>query len=168
MNLYIKIVDGQPFEHPITEENLRQAYPHINLPNLPPDFARFERVQLADADLALDMFETKENTYEWAGDVVKEVWKAVPMDEEHRARTLQDFIRKKEDTISSVISTFEARLSQDLIPEFRQALEEHIALLRGYIVADDPFKSLPKANFHVRFQRNSDGSITLRSNNEEI
>jgi len=168
MNLYIKLVDGQPFEHPITEENLRHAYPHINLPNLPPNFARFERVQLANADLTLGMFETAENTYEWVEGVVKEVWKAVPMDEEHRARKIQGVIRQKEDTLRMVISTCEKVLSQDLIPEYRQALEEHVARLRAYVVADAPLESLPKANFHARFQRNSDGSVTLRSNNEEI
>jgi len=168
MNLYIKIVDGQPFEHPITEENLQHAYPHIDLTNLPPNFARFERVQLTDADLTLDMFEVANNTYEWVGDVVKEVWKAVPMDEEHRTRTLAGIIKQKEDTLSMVISTCEKVLSQDLIPEYRQALEEHVARLRAYVVADAPLESLPKANFHARFQRNSDGSVTLRSNNEEI
>lgn len=43
MNLYIKIKDGQPFEHPIIEENFHQAFPHINTNNLPPEFARFIR-----------------------------------------------------------------------------------------------------------------------------
>jgi hypothetical protein len=138
------------------------------LPNLPPDFARFERVQLLDANLTLGTFETAENTYEWDGDVVKDVWKAVPMDEEHRSRKLAGIIKQKEATLRMVIATFEDRLSQELIPEFRQALEEHIAVLRAYVVADAPLNPLPKANFHARFQRNSDGSITLRSTNEEV
>jgi hypothetical protein len=42
--LIIRIKDGQPFEHPILEENFRAAFPGIDLETLPSEFARFERV----------------------------------------------------------------------------------------------------------------------------
>ena len=45
MELFIRIKDGQPFEHPIFGENFREAFPHVDVNNLPPEFARFERVQ---------------------------------------------------------------------------------------------------------------------------
>jgi hypothetical protein len=44
MNLYIRIKDGQPFEHPIFEDNLCQAFPDIDVNNLPVEFAKFVRV----------------------------------------------------------------------------------------------------------------------------
>jgi hypothetical protein len=44
MELFIRIKDGQPFEHPIMEDNFRQAFPHIDVNNLPSDFAKFVRV----------------------------------------------------------------------------------------------------------------------------
>ena len=44
MELFIRIKDGQPFEHPITENNFRQAFPQVDTNNLPADFARFIRV----------------------------------------------------------------------------------------------------------------------------
>jgi hypothetical protein len=44
MNLYIRIKDGQPFEHPIFEDNFCQAFPDIDLNNLPTEFAKFVRV----------------------------------------------------------------------------------------------------------------------------
>lgn len=44
MKLFIRIQNGQPFEHPITEDNFRQAFPHIDTNNLPTEFARFVRV----------------------------------------------------------------------------------------------------------------------------
>jgi len=44
MELYIRIVNGQPFEHPILEDNFRQAFPDVDINNLPPEFARFKRV----------------------------------------------------------------------------------------------------------------------------
>jgi hypothetical protein len=45
MELFIRIKDGQPFEHPIFGSNFRQAFPHIDVNNLPSEFARFVRVQ---------------------------------------------------------------------------------------------------------------------------
>lgn len=44
MELYIRIKDGQPFEHPIFGDNFRQAFPNVDTNNLPPEFARFVRV----------------------------------------------------------------------------------------------------------------------------
>lgn len=162
MNLYIKIVDGQPIEHPITEENLLHAFPHIQLPNLPPGYARFERVQLHEANLTLDTFEKPINTYAWVGGVVKDVWGAAPMNEVERERKTQDVIFKKEDLRKYKIAAYEAGLSQDMIPEFRQAVEEHIAELRAYVVADAPFEPLPKPRFYLKFKKNEDGTITLK------
>lgn len=44
MAYYIKVENGQAVDHPITEENLIQAFPGIDINNLPPEFAVFERV----------------------------------------------------------------------------------------------------------------------------
>jgi hypothetical protein len=45
MELFIRIKDGQPFEHPIMKDNFRQAFPDVDTNNLPAGFARFVRVQ---------------------------------------------------------------------------------------------------------------------------
>jgi hypothetical protein len=45
MELFIRIKDGQPFEHPIFGDNFRQAFPDVDTNNLPEEFARFVRVQ---------------------------------------------------------------------------------------------------------------------------
>ena len=45
MNLFIRIVNGQPFEHPILEDNFRLAFPDIDTNNLPESFAKFVRVK---------------------------------------------------------------------------------------------------------------------------
>lgn len=44
MDLFIRVVDGKPFEHPIMGDNFRAAFPDIDIDNLPPEFARFERI----------------------------------------------------------------------------------------------------------------------------
>jgi hypothetical protein len=45
MELFIRIQNGQPFEHPILGDNFRQAFSNIDTNNLPPEFARFVRVE---------------------------------------------------------------------------------------------------------------------------
>jgi len=70
MNLYIQLENGQPINHPIMEENLKQAFPEMDLNNLPETFARFERV----APTMLGVYEISEGaTYEWVNGVVKDV-----------------------------------------------------------------------------------------------
>jgi hypothetical protein len=45
MELFIRIKDGAPIDHPIMGENFRQAFPDVDTENLPAEFARFVRVQ---------------------------------------------------------------------------------------------------------------------------
>jgi hypothetical protein len=45
MELFIRIKNGQPFEHPIMGDNFRQAFPDVDTSNLPAEFARFVRIQ---------------------------------------------------------------------------------------------------------------------------
>ena len=47
MELFIRLVNGEPFEHPIMGDNFREAFPHIDTDNLPSEFARFLRVAVA-------------------------------------------------------------------------------------------------------------------------
>ena len=44
MNLYIRLQDGTPVDHPILEDNFKQAFPDIDTENLPPTFGKFVRV----------------------------------------------------------------------------------------------------------------------------
>ena len=45
MELFIRIDEnGQAVDHPIMGDNFRQAFPDIDVNNLPSNFARFERV----------------------------------------------------------------------------------------------------------------------------
>jgi len=70
MNLYIRLLNGKPVDHPVFEYNLKDAYPNIDLDNLPEDWARFVRV----SQPKLGPYEKAECQYEWEGDVVKDVW----------------------------------------------------------------------------------------------
>ncbi len=81
MELFIRIVDGQPVDHPILEENFRAAFPEIDINNLPPEFARFIRVPQP----RLGPYEKNVTaTYEWVDGVVTDVWHVEQMTAEER------------------------------------------------------------------------------------
>ena len=70
MQLYIRIKNGQPFEHPIFADNFEAAFPHIDTDNLPSDFSRFERVDPP----VIGVYELYEGVvYQQVGDVYKDV-----------------------------------------------------------------------------------------------
>jgi hypothetical protein len=73
MELYIRIKDGQPFEHPIFGDNFRQAFPDIDTNNLPAEFAKFERVERPILG-AYEVMTAEEPTYELNGAVYKDIW----------------------------------------------------------------------------------------------
>ena len=74
-----------PFEHPIFEDNFRQAFPDVDVSNLPPEFARFERVERR----RLGPYEVYEGvTYELIGGVYKDVHQIRAMSEEEKAQKI--------------------------------------------------------------------------------
>jgi hypothetical protein len=83
MKLYIQIKNGKPFEHPILESNFVQAFPHVNTENLPPEFARFERVERPHLGV-YQVLESEEPTYELIGGVYKDVWRVREMTQEEK------------------------------------------------------------------------------------
>ena len=80
MKLFIRIVDGQPFEHPIFEDNFKEAFPDVDTNNLPPGFAEFKRIEPPN----IGMFEAAELIYGWDGAIVKDVWTVRPMTVDER------------------------------------------------------------------------------------
>lgn len=88
MNLFIQVRDGKPFEHPIEEWNFVEAFPGVDLNNLPPSFARFVRVEQP----VPAVYEVVEGvSYEWDGPVVKDVW--------HVRQMTPDEIKTKQDAV---------------------------------------------------------------------
>jgi hypothetical protein len=101
MELYIQIRDGEPFEHPILGDNFREAFPHIDTNNLPNEFARFERVPVPQ-DKEYEVHQGI--TYEWVGDVVRDVHHYRPMTDEEKAVLNEQKAREKELEISEIIN----------------------------------------------------------------
>jgi hypothetical protein len=86
MELYIRIKDGQPFEHPIMGDNFRQAFPEIDVNNLPSEFAKFERIfcEFGPYEVHLN------STYEWVDGIVKDVHYIRPMTDEEKLAKQDD------------------------------------------------------------------------------
>jgi hypothetical protein len=82
MELYIQIKDGQPFEHPIMGDNFRQAFPDVDVNNLPPEFAKFERVE---CNVIPSVYEVAEVNYLWVDEIFKDVWSLRQMTAEEKA-----------------------------------------------------------------------------------
>jgi hypothetical protein len=81
VELYIRIKNGQPFEHPILGDNFRQAFPDVDTNNLPDTFAKFTRVP----EPSFGVYEVCEGcTYEWDNGVVTDVHHVRAMTEEEK------------------------------------------------------------------------------------
>jgi hypothetical protein len=81
MNLYIRIKNGQPFEHPILEDNFLRAFPDVDIKNLPPEFAKFQRIEQplpGSYEVYVGV------TYELVDGVVTDVHHFRPMTQEER------------------------------------------------------------------------------------
>ena len=89
MILFIQIRDGAPYEHPIFADNLVQAFPHLDLNNLPPEFARFIRRERPSIGV-YEVFDTPELTYEWEDGIVVDSWHNRPMTAEERQAKIDE------------------------------------------------------------------------------
>lgn len=83
--LFIQIKYGQPYQHPIFGDNFREAFPHVDVNNLPPEFARFKRIP---CPVNAGEFEIDFVTYQWVNGIVQDVWSVRPMTEEERTEYL--------------------------------------------------------------------------------
>ena len=76
IELVIKIVNGEPYEHPIIRENFEQAWPDLDFDNLPPEFARFVRVPCPEPDAGKYIVSAM-CSYQFIDDEVRDVWSIV-------------------------------------------------------------------------------------------
>ena len=108
MELFIRLVNGQPFEHPIFGDNFRRAFPNVDTNNLPAEYARFIRApapvlgpyeknqtvsyQLVDGAYT-DVFTCEQMTAEEIAvkqQSVKDAWAALPNRDNFAAWTFDE------------------------------------------------------------------------------
>ena len=81
MKLFIRVKDGVAVDHPIMGDNFVQAFPHIDINNLPPEFSEFVRIETRH----LGAYEVYEGTtYKKIGNVFQDVHHVRPMTAEEK------------------------------------------------------------------------------------
>jgi len=141
MELYIQIRDGQPYEHPILGDNFREAFPHIDVNNLPPEFARFER--LPNPEIATT-YQVNAVSYQWENGVVKDVWSVREMTQEEKAQKTQEIV----DNIYRAL-TIRKEITQTQIDSntgvVQEAWETHLQALNAWALIDPENPRFPPA-----------------------
>ena len=94
MELYIRIADGQPVDHPILGENFRQVFPQVDVNNLPADFAKFTRVPRPTRG-PYQVLVSDQPTYQWVGGEVQDVWELRDMTAEEKAALIAQVMERK-------------------------------------------------------------------------
>jgi hypothetical protein len=90
MDYFIQIRDGAPYQHPIAADNLCDAFPDIDLDNLPPEFARFERID--PAGISRKPYEVFVENYVMADGAVRDNWVLQEVSPEEKAALREDVI----------------------------------------------------------------------------
>lgn len=135
MNLFIKLKNGKPFEHPITEENFVLAFPDVDLTNLPEWVAPFERVVKPE----IGIFEVDEGvTYEFINGVVKDVWHIRTMTNEEKAIKTENIKNNRLASIEALKASALENANTASTEEIRIAWQAYFDALNAFVL-NDPF-----------------------------
>lgn len=141
MDLFIQIRNGMPYEHPIMGDNFREAFPDIDPNNLPPEFARFERLE---CPYAAGPYEVDVVSYQWVDGIVKDVWSVRSMTEEEKAVRKADYSRN----LLAVIAAAKDRTQKyiDMAPDeaSKNAWLAHLEALNNFVFDDPVLAVLPE------------------------
>ena len=133
MEFFIKIVDGQPFEHPILGDNFREAYPDIDTANLPSNFARFERVEQP----VINKFQVVEGpVYQWVNGVVKDVWSVREMNDAERAQVIQQEVNFANELHQETIIFVQNSFAKETDETVKQAWNDWLVQLNAWEIVD--------------------------------
>jgi hypothetical protein len=140
MELFIQIRDGQPYEHPIFAENFQQAFPHIDTNNLPPEFARFERIPQP----APGVYEVVEGpVYQWVDGMVSDVWTVRPMTDAEREVKTQQLIDGAYSMRDFFKTVAQQKIDEATTDQARQVWTDYLAQLDAYTVTDPVNPQVP-------------------------
>ena len=140
MELFIQIRDGKPHEHPIIGDNFYQAFPDVDVDNLPPQFARFVRVQ--PPNLA-GVYEVEEGHYEWVNGVVTDVYSVRPMTD---AEKEEKDAKEKQRLLDAVadMKVFAEQKIQSTTGSVQAAWQEYLTQLKVWVYVDWKTPNLPR------------------------
>ena len=147
MELYIRIIDGQPFEHPILGDNFREAFPDIDVHNLPQEFAKFERVPCPEK---AKPFEKDVVTYEWVDGVVKDVWSVRPMTEEEKLEKIVYLNYGAQQFLQAMINRANEKIA-NTTGEEQQLWQDWLDKLNAWVLPESGNLIFPPPPFNENF-----------------
>lgn len=141
MNLYIRIQDGQPFEHPILEENARQAWPELNFDLLPDWLARFRRYAQPGQDvLPVGVFQRAVCSYTRDQDGVwQDTWTVENMSTEEQQVLTRQRVAQARANQTAQIELARAAAAVAGIPAEAVTAWNNYADLMAAVTITDPF-----------------------------
>ena len=142
MDLFIQIVNGQPFGHPILGDNFRLAFPNIDTNNLPPEFARFVRLPAPNIN-QLQVLEG--STYQWVDGVVQDVWIVREMNEAERAEKIQLLTNFANEMHQGTIVMVQNSIANETNPTALQAWNSWLDALNAWTLTDPVNPAVPGA-----------------------
>lgn len=141
MELFIQIRDGQPFEHPIFGDNFRQAFPEVDVDNLPAEFAKFERIE---QNVTPTIFEIAESTYQWIDGIVKDVWTIRPMTAEEETQKRQDLTDGANASVEFMKGMAQQNADSAPSEAAKQAWLDYLAELNAWVLIDPVSPNIPR------------------------
>lgn len=140
MELFIRIKDGQPFEHPIFGDNFRQAFPDVDVNNLPSEFARFERIQCPQLATT---FQVDEVSYQWIDGIVKDVWTVREMTSEEKSQKLENLSASAVGTVNYMKDVSQDNANKASTEAAKQAWLDYIEMLNVWTLVDPVNPNIP-------------------------
>ena len=134
MNCYIQIKNGVPFEHPIMEDNFRQAFPDIDVNNLPPEFARFTRKERVVEGTG-ERYQTMDSKYVQNGDAWEDEWHFRDMNEEEKEMRDAQELSNVQSYIDNIKSVAKRRLV-NIPEEYKVLWQNWIDAMDAYVLTD--------------------------------
>jgi hypothetical protein len=122
-NLYIKIVDGQPIDHPVSEINLIQVYESKE--NIPPEYKPFMRTI---HPIRPSHYVKPACSYREIGGVWQDYWEFVDLPEDEAQAKEQELIDHANETVARF---------KDLANRFVNDLTDEDALTEWQLFLDD-------------------------------
>ena len=141
MNLYIQIRDGKAYQHPILEDNLLQAFPGIDLVNLPSGFARFVRIPQPSPDvMPIGNFQIPVCEYELIedGSAYHDKWSVREMTTSEKSEATKKRTKQNTDQIANLKEWATTRISETT-GDVQTAWQNYLSMLESLTITD-PFE----------------------------
>lgn len=145
MKLYIQIQNGQPINHPATEENLLEAYNEI-----PSDWEPFVRVP-RPTNIGFYEVIDGDSSYQKRGQNWMDVWNVRPMTQEEKDVKNLASKTRAENILAKRKETANSQIESETDPDMITALQQYIADLNSYVFQTyDPIAPpLPKSPIQI-------------------